>query len=58
MIALRQVMIIHAISCIIIGIWATFIPHGLVASSSEYNHMAHEYIRMYGCLTLSVGMNG
>ena len=59
---LRKVMRIHAILSMIIGILCVILPHNLYVSSVmrdgpliAYDHVAHEYIRLYGCLTLSVG---
>ena len=59
---LRNVMRIHAIFCIIIGFLCIIIPHNIYVSSvlrdgpyKAYDHIAHEYIRLYGCLTLSLG---
>ena len=50
-------MKVHALICIMIGVITLLIPHSISFSneSNTYNHMAHEYTRLYGCLTLSIG---
>lgn len=60
---LKIVMKIHSIICIVVGLAAVSMPHGLYsraleggsASTAGYNHMAHEFVRLYGCLTLGTG---
>lgn len=57
----KFVMKVHSIVCIIIGVIALIIPHRLQFinlfqfSNHPYNHLTHEHIRLYGCLTLSIG---
>lgn len=67
----RFVMIIHGAICIVLGGLTTVLPHGFVMKSantvgkliehglnkapSEYDHTAHEFIRLYGCITLGIG---
>lgn len=52
-------MIIHALFCIALGSAAAIIPHSLYMKSfddkGQYNHMSHEFVRLYGCLTLAIG---
>lgn len=52
---LRIVMRCHALLSIIFGIFTTILPHSIYNSYSSYNHMTHEYLRLYGVLTLSIG---
>lgn len=58
-ITLRNAMRIHAVFCIIVGLFCVILPHSFFVTSEEhvvqYNHTAHEYIRLYGCLTLCLG---
>eukprot|EP01035_Chromulina_nebulosa_P017662 gene17662-23249_t len=50
------VMQIHSLACMVLGGAALSLPHSLYSSSmGSYNHMSHEFIRLYGCLTLAVG---
>lgn len=56
--SMRSVVKVHACVCIVLGLYATFAPHSLAydaAQSSDYNHMAHEFVRLYGCITTSIG---
>lgn len=53
---LRYAMRIHAICSVIIGIMCLIMPHATLGSSYfQYNHLAHEYLRLYGCFSISVG---
>jgi hypothetical protein len=54
-ITLRNTMRVHAICCIIVGIVCILLPHSVFSNESTYDHVAHEYIRLYGCLTLGLG---
>jgi hypothetical protein len=55
-IGIRGVMEIHAVICIVIGFGTFILPHGFYSvKSGGYNHFAHEFIRLYGCLTLAIG---
>lgn len=54
---IRIVMVAHAAVCIALGIACVILPHKIASSLAVYDHMAHEYTRLYGCLTLSVGKN-
>ena len=58
-ITLRSAMRIHAVFCIIVGVFCIILPHSFFVSHEEdvvqYNHTAHEYTRLYGCLTLCLG---
>jgi len=53
---LRQIMRMHAFTSIALGVGTLVIPHSfLMAAQGEYSHYAHEFIRLYGCMTLSIG---
>jgi hypothetical protein len=50
----RSILIIHSVWCLVFGFLALALPHS-VYLSFPYNHFAHEFIRLYGCLTLGIG---
>lgn len=61
---MQSVMQMHGLGCIFLGLLAIVSPHGLHSSRlaiikqglpTQYNHMAHEFIRLYGCLNLGIG---
>lgn len=53
---IKLVMRVHSIYAIIMGALTIVMPHGLYTyTAGNYNHMAHEFIRLYGCLTLAIG---
>ena len=53
---LKLVMRIHGVISIFMGFITFTLPHSVYKSSEgNYNHMAHEYVRLYGCLTLTIG---
>ena len=52
---LRTVMQTHSMMCMSIGLGTLFLPHRFYSSLSGYNHFAHEFIRLYGCLSLGIG---
>jgi hypothetical protein len=54
---LKFVMRIHSLVCIVIGIAAVLLPHGLLQSASRgnYDHLSHEFVRLYGSITLCIG---
>ena len=54
---LKSAMKIHASICIIIGTGTLLLPHRFYffAVGGSYNHFAHEFVRLYGCLTLGIG---
>ena len=53
---LKLVMRVHGIISILMGFITFILPHSVYTSSEgNYNHMAHEYVRLYGCLTLTIG---
>ena len=52
---LKFAMTIHALICIVIGFASFVVPHGFISAYGTYNHMAHEFVRLYGCLTLGLG---
>ena len=57
----------HAVCSIAIGICCLLLPHAVFiptnyigflkrdTSSGSYNHITHEYIRLYGCFSLTLG---
>eukprot|EP01041_Mallomonas_annulata_P005878 gene5878-11872_t len=51
---LKRLMLLHAISCMFSGTACLLLPHSFGAYSS-YNHMTHEFIRLYGALSLGIG---
>ena len=53
---LRIVMRYHAYFCITLGLTTMLLPHKYLSIEGEgYIHYAHEFIRLYGCLTLAIG---
>ena len=50
---LRLVMRFHGIGCMVLGSGTILLPHRFLGE--EYSHIAHEFIRLYGCLTLAIG---
>jgi hypothetical protein len=52
---IKGVMQLHSVICIFIGLGTLLLPHRFYSSSSGYNHFAHEFVRLYGCLTLGIG---
>lgn len=53
---LRQVMKIHAFVCVLLGLSTLSLPHSFIAKANNgYSHMTHEWLRLYGCLSLSIG---
>lgn len=52
--SLQHVMIFHSFLCVIFGIISILLPHNFY-NQLFYDHMAHEYLRMYGALTISIG---
>jgi multisubunit Na+/H+ antiporter MnhG subunit len=52
--SLQHVMIFHSTLCVLFGVIAVFLPHNFY-DQLHYDHMAHEYLRMYGALTVSIG---
>ena len=51
---LRTIMRWHAFTTMVLGLGTVGLPHTFL-SSGEYSHYAHEFIRLYGCLTLAIG---
>ena len=49
---LRDIMRYHAFTSMVLGFGTLLMPHGFLGSG--YSHYAHEFIRLYGCLTLSI----
>ena len=42
--------------CITLGLTTILLPHKYLSTEGEgYIHYAHEFIRLYGCLTLAIG---
>jgi hypothetical protein len=55
---MRTVVKVHAIVCMFLGTFAALAPKRLAYDRDhvgEYNHMAHEFVRLYGCLTIAIG---
>ncbi|KAF0716594.1 hypothetical protein DYB37_001930 [Aphanomyces astaci] len=55
---LDTLFIVHACIAIIIGGACFLLPHSLAVSvlgGSEYGHLVHEVVRLYGALTLAQG---
>ena len=54
---LKLMMEAHAIFCIFLGFGCTLLPHGWYTNTRryEYDHDKHEFIRLYGALTLGIG---
>ena len=52
---LRSIMQLHSAVCMFIGLGTLVLPHRYYSSSTGYNHFAHEFVRLYGCLTLGIG---
>ena len=52
---LKSIMQLHSFICILIGLGTLVLPHRFYSNSSGYDHFAHEFVRLYGCLTLGIG---
>lgn len=53
---IRRTMRIHALISLLLGLASILIPHRIMTRDElHYNHIAHEYLRLYGCLHLAVG---
>ena len=52
---LKSIMQLHSLICILLGIGTFLLPHRFYSNSSGYDHFAHEFVRLYGCLTLGIG---
>jgi hypothetical protein len=54
---LRRIMQAHAVSSMVLGLGTVGLPHTFLshAGGTDYSHYAHEFIRLYGCLTLAIG---
>lgn len=52
---LQSVMQFHSVVSIFIGLGSLLLPHRFYNTSDGYNHFAHEFVRLYGCLTLGIG---
>jgi uncharacterized protein YjeT (DUF2065 family) len=55
MFEIRRVMGIHAGVCVVLGVLCVGLPHSAYSRGAAYSHLAHEYLRLYGCLQLAVG---
>ena len=54
--ALRDIMRYHAFTSIFLGLATLILPHTfLMEMNDSYSHYSHEFIRLYGCLTLAIG---
>ena len=52
---IQAVMRFHGMFAIFIGTCIILLPHGFYSIKSGYNHLTHEYLRLYGCLTFAIG---
>ena len=52
---IQAVMRFHGMFAIFIGTCIMLLPHGFYSIKSGYNHLTHEYLRLYGCLTFAIG---
>jgi hypothetical protein len=52
---LRSIQKLNAIFSIILGAFTILLPHRFLSRSVEYNHFAHEMIRLYGSMCIAVG---
>jgi hypothetical protein len=57
---LEHTMISHALLCIAGGFGLMFLPHSFYEvqnwrGQTMYDHVAHEFLRMYGALTIAIG---
>jgi hypothetical protein len=51
----KAIMQLHAVFCMLLGTVALILPHRFYFGNGSYNHFAHEFIRLYGCLTIGIG---
>jgi hypothetical protein len=51
---IQSVMQFHSVVSIFIGLGSFLLPHQFY-SQFGYNHFAHEFVRLYGCMTLGIG---
>ena len=53
---LKHIMISHGLSSLVLGVMTIFLPHNFYTSKTTgYNHMAHEYVRLYGVMCIGIG---
>lgn len=52
---LRSIQKLNAVLSIMLGMCCIFVPHRFVSRTTEYNHFAHEMIRLYGCVSWGLG---
>ena len=55
---MKKIFRVHAAFCILLGAFLFCLPKSLfstVAHTTTYDHMQHEYIRLYGVLNVSIG---
>ena len=53
---LRDIMRYHAFTSICLGFATLILPHTfLMEVNDSYSHYSHEFIRLYGCMTLAIG---
>lgn len=53
---LRLLMRYHAFLSIVLGLSTVLLPHSfLMSDNGGYSHYAHEFTRLYGCMTLAIG---
>ena len=52
----RKLLRIHAIFCMFLGMFLFILPRQFFSSiSGTYDHMSHEYVRLYGVLNIAIG---
>ena len=52
----KSVQKIHASVCIIFGVLLFLLPSSVFSTiASGYDHMAHEFMRLYGIINVAVG---
>jgi hypothetical protein len=53
----KKLFKIHALFCMALGLFLSLLPRRFFSSmaNSQYDHMAHECIRLYGVLNLAIG---
>ena len=53
---LKHIMISHGLSSLVLGFLTVLLPHNFYTSKTTgYNHMAHEYVRLYGVMCIGIG---
>ena len=54
--SLKHIMISHGLSALLLGLLTFCLPHNFYTDKlNGYNHMAHEYVRLYGVMSMGIG---